>query len=90
MVYPSVNKCFRLLLPLMLTVISFSTLTAAPNAQEILERFEPIQSGVDYDQPTQAQAAEAELESIKIGSAGPRSSNSNVDARSIPHIQRFM
>ena len=78
MVYPSVNKRFRLLLPLLLTVISFTTLTAAPNAQEILERFEPIQSGVDYDQPTQAQAAEAELESIKIGSAvGYQIANAN-------------
>ena len=78
MIYPSVNKHFRLFLPLLLTVFSFSQLGAAPNAQEILGRFEPIQSGVDYDQPTQAQSAEAELESIKIGAAvGYQITNAN-------------
>ena len=77
MIYPSVNKHFRFL-PLLLTVFTFSQLGAAPNAQEILGRFEPVQSGVDYDQPTQAQSADAQLESIKIGAAvGYQITNAN-------------
>jgi len=44
-------------------------LLAAPTAQETLERFKPIQSNVDYDQPAAAQAAEAKIESIRVGDA---------------------
>ncbi len=63
---------------LAMTATSLLPLHAAPTAQETLSRFKPIQSGVDYDQPTAAQAAEAMIESIKVGdSVGYQVSSAN-------------
>lgn len=67
-----------LLLALLLVVSCLGQLHAAPSAQETLERFKPIQAGVDYDRPTEAQAAEAQIEAIKIGNAvGYQITNAN-------------
>ena len=63
---------------LAMTATSLLPLHAAPTARETLSRFKPIQSGVDYDQPTAAQAAEAMIESIKVGdSVGYQVSSAN-------------
>ena len=63
---------------LAMTATSLLPLHAAPTARETLSRFKPIQSGVDYDQPTAAQAAEARIESIKVGdSVGYQVSSAN-------------
>lgn len=69
MISRSAKNQFWLLPPLLLTVLIFRQVHAAPTAQETLDRFKPIQAGVDYDRPTAAQAAEAKIESIKIGPA---------------------
>ena len=66
---PATKRHLRHLLPLVLAVCSTCQLVAAPSALETLERFKPIQPNVDYDQPTAAQAAEAKIESIRIGDA---------------------
>ena len=66
---PTVKRHLRHLLPLVLAACSTCQLFAAPTAQETLERFKPIQPNVDYDQPTAAQAAEAKIESIRVGDA---------------------
>ncbi len=69
MINRSANLCSWMLLTLVTTMLQANRLSAAPTAQETLARFKPIQSGVDYDQPTQTQAAEAKIESIKLGTA---------------------
>ena len=69
MKFPAVKRHLYHLLPLALAVCGTCQLAAAPTALETLERFKPIQPNVDYDQPTAAQAAQAKIESIRIGDA---------------------
>ena len=51
-------------------VLSFAcNAQAAPSVEETLQRFKPTQADVDFDQPNDQQAAQAELKSVREGSA---------------------